>query len=216
MSRAVINPEGTAVDFLSVMPEATGIATRNAKLSPQQRYRQEGVDLGFQEGYQQGLSKGRQDGIRMALEETRRAEQAGLTQFLAALNAQAMRVSTAVDEFAQSTEEPLSHLAATIAARIIGREIKLDPDTIVQMTRQAISEAAFANNARVKVNPFDEPALRAQVDLIMTIAPTLKSVDIIADDRILAGCLIETDLGVVDATVTGMLTNALQALREAE
>ncbi len=215
MSRSVVNPEGTVVNFLNLMPEATGVSIRNSRLSPQERYRQEGVDLGYQQGYADGLIKGRQDGVKMGLDEIRRSEQAGLNQFLSALNAQAMRASEAVDEFAQSMEGPLASLASVIAARIIGREIQLDAEIIVGMTRRAVSEAAFAKSARLKVNPFDEQALRDQSALIMAIAPTMKSVEIIADPAVLAGCLVDTDLGVVDATVDTMLHNALQAIREA-
>ncbi|MEQ1934689.1 MAG: FliH/SctL family protein [Fimbriimonadaceae bacterium] len=215
MSRAVVNPGGNVVDFASLIPRATGVSTRDSKLTPQQRYRQEGVALGYDQGYNDGVSKGRQDGMRMGLEEVQRSEQAALNHFLATLNGQAMRASAAVDEFAYSLEGPLASLAVVIAARIIGREIQLDPDVIVEMTRKAIAEAAFAKNARLKINPFDEEALRKHEDVILTIAPTMKTVDIIADPNVLAGCVVETDLGVVDAKVETMLNNALAAIREA-
>jgi flagellar biosynthesis/type III secretory pathway protein FliH len=59
--------------------------------------------------------------------------------------------------------------------------------------------------ARIRVNPFDVESLNASKEDLMALSTSLRSLEIVDDSAILGGCIIETDGGVVDASVDAQL-----------
>ncbi|MCB8932711.1 MAG: hypothetical protein H6534_04640, partial [Chthonomonadaceae bacterium] len=66
----------------------------------------------------------------------------------------------------------------------------------------------------IRANVLDAPALSRHREELAALAPSLRQVDIVEDPTIRAGCVIETDGGVVEATVEQKLQRALQELRK--
>lgn len=119
-----------------------------------------------------------------------------------------------VSEWQAGLESPLASLAVVIATQILGRELTLDPDAVIGIARQAVGEVTHASTARIRVNPFQAPVVRARQSDILAASVSLRSVEKVVDDpTITSGCVIESDGGTVDAQIDGMIATALHTLR---
>jgi type III secretion protein L len=68
----------------------------------------------------------------------------------------------------------------------------------------------------LRVNPAQADALRADLDSLLTTFPTIECVDVAADGRIaLDACLIESEIGVVEASLPAQLAALESALKGA-
>lgn len=220
MSNAVINPVGEIQSFASLLRPLTLHTTRAAnapKLGKTaqalEHVKEDARHEGLQQGYQEGFKAGKADGIRVAYEEAAAATQAEVARFTSELDGTGHLISEAMQRWYADSEEKLAELAVVIAARIVGKELATEPDTILAMTRQAIAEVTHASAARIRINPFDAPAIAEHQDAIMAVAPSLRNVEIVKDARIQGGCVIDTEGGIVDASVDSMLAEALAAIR---
>ncbi|MCO5295940.1 MAG: FliH/SctL family protein [Fimbriimonadaceae bacterium] len=190
---------------LKVPTPKTGLAGR-----AHQQARQAGHEAGFAEGLQEGIAQG----IAQSLEEARVLRAAELAAFAADLNALREDAADAIERWYREAEHTLAQLATVIAAKVIANELATDPELVLAITREAIQEVTHASSARIRANVLDAPALSRHREELAALAPSLRQVDIVEDPTIRAGCVIETDGGVVEATVEQKLQRALQELRK--
>jgi flagellar biosynthesis/type III secretory pathway protein FliH len=109
----------------------------------------------------------------------------------------------------------LGALAVVIAARILGRELSTSKDAVTELARDAIREVSAVDKVRIRVNPLDHNLLMDSRDLILAANPTVRGVEIVDDPTIEAGVKIESDAGLIDATIRTQLELALNALTRA-
>lgn len=151
------------------------------------------------------------------------------------LRAEAYRegTETAIAEFEQNlfevreirervwreTEKDLLRLAVRLAERIIGREIKRDGKAVVDIVSAALQNARQQEKLTVRVNPSDLPTVEAELEKFSA-ATRVRFLDFIADPRVSAGgCLIESEVGTIDArleTQLRVLERALVSQSEGE
>ena len=139
-----------------------------------------------------------------------------IASFAIALEESASRVDAAIDCWRADAEARLASLGASIAARILGDELRSSPERIAQIAKDAMREVASAESVRIRLNPLDSPAVRERIADVQAAAASVRSVEIVDDPAIGGGCLIESDSGVIDATIRAQIENALEALRGAE
>jgi flagellar assembly protein FliH len=170
--------------------------------------------------YAEGLARGREEGVRQGIAEGRELAYAELqghvAEFGAALDAASRRVDAAVEDWAQRAEDALAGLAVAIAARIIGKEVSVDPSITLRWAQEAIKEVTHADRIRIRLNPFDAPIIRENASMLQALAPSVLKVEICEDDGIEGGCRIESDGGVIDATIRSQLNLALESMRGEE
>ena len=166
----------------------------------------EAREAGYREGLQLGTAEGAREGERRAYEDAWQARQTALAGISESVDA-------AMDLWFIESERLLAQLATAIAARILHKEIAADPEAVLVIAREAIAEVTHASSARIRVNPMDAPLLKENLDAIVARAPSLKHVVVVDDAAIAGGCVIETDGGVVEGTIEGMIHQALEALR---
>lgn len=207
-----VNPGGTVGSFTAMLPtmSALNALTQQGRgSSVTEQIREHARQSGYDEGYADGLALGRQEGLG-AIEAEYRQE---VQRFVAELDQSAAAMKNTVLQWQAGLESPLASLAVVIATQILGRELTLDPDAVIGIARQAVGEVTHASTARIRVNPFQAPVVRARQSDILAASVSLRSVEVVDDPTITSGCVIESDGGTVDAQIDGMIATALHTLR---
>ena len=148
------------------------------------------LDQARREAYAEGLAAGRQQ----AEQQFRPAVQ-GLAETLTSL-------ARLRENIREETIQDLVHLATSIAARVIHREVAVDPDALAGLIQAAFSKLQSREINRVRMHPTLEPMVRklleqggAPKNLVLTPDPNLKPAEV----------FFETAQGVLDASVETQL-----------
>ena len=145
-----------------------------------------------------------------ATTEGRERGMAAVTELLVAARAVATRARL-------DNESDLRCLAVRIAEKLLGRELSLRPDAIVDVVRQAIHHAGNPERVVVRVASEDLAALERGRPLVLEKCRTADAVVFRADDAVArGGCVVETELGVVDAQLSTQLEAIERALKGAQ
>ncbi len=98
----------------------------------------------------------------------------------------------------ETFEDQVIDIVMKAINRILG-EME-DKDKITRVVKQSLALVRNQKRVALKVNPSDARILEAEVDEVLKSFPGIGYIDIIADGRIPTGsCMLETDIGVVDA-----------------
>jgi flagellar assembly protein FliH len=160
--------------------------SKQACQAAEQNARQEGLEAGRKEGYQAGLAELTQimetarDTLRQAVEMRNRLE--------------------------KSAEQDLALLAIKIAERIIGTEVTLNPNVILNMVRANLERVKERQHVTIRVHQEDLETVRTNKEALVKFAPEIQSMEIQVDPRVeRGGCIVETNLGTVDARISTQL-----------
>ncbi|HEY9279635.1 MAG TPA: flagellar assembly protein FliH [Eoetvoesiella sp.] len=147
----------------------------------------EGFLAGKKEGYDTGFSSGHNEGQAKAAQETRQLE------IIAAACADA------IASIESQTGQALISLAISIAQQVIRTTLEVDPGKILDIVRDIVHVDGNSDGIlRLRVNPADLALIRAQ----MGDDPEMKNWRLLSDDSIeRGGCIAETSLGDIDATL---------------
>ncbi|WP_164748396.1 MULTISPECIES: FliH/SctL family protein [unclassified Mesorhizobium] len=141
-----------------------------------------------------------------------RAEEAGLAAAQAEIEARLTAIATDSVRIMAQTEEQIVDLALQIARRIIDT---IEPaEATVQIALRGLKFAGHNSLVRVRVAPSLLEAVRNRLDEILPTATSRTVVEVIADARVNdAGCILETDAGLVEATIESQLAAIESCLR---
>ncbi len=94
-------------------------------------------------------------------------------------------------------------LAVEIAEKIIGRALEADPQMVASVLERAKREVAEAKQVRIWLNPADHKVLAETCpELIKIGSETGRTIEVVtSDDVSRGGCHLETEMGLVDATL---------------
>ncbi|NMB16869.1 MAG: hypothetical protein GX980_07125, partial [Firmicutes bacterium] len=145
-------------------------------------------ETAFRQGYQRGLAEGKKQFL---------AQIEGQLEKLEMILQEAVSVRQAAMELA---EEDLIKLSLLIAEKIVRKEIQLDSEVAKRVLTEAISYLGGATKIFVRVNRRDLPTLEEGEDEIRRLFLEAKAITFVEDESIQpGGCIIETDLGRIDA-----------------
>lgn len=162
---------------------------------------QEGEDRGQREGYAHGFEQGRREALA---EETART-QLETDAFLCALEAKAIALNVAIDQWFADSEQAMTDLAMNVVKRLLSAELAISRESALAIAKEALSEVTHSKHARIRINPFDVPQFETHRAQLLAASCSLQDVDLVEDPEILGGCFIETEGGVVDATLARRL-----------
>ena len=118
----------------------------------------------------------------------------------------------------REAEKDLLRLAVRLAEKIVGREIEKDDQTIIEIVSTALQNARQQEKLTVRVNPKDLPTIEKKAENFAS--GRIRFIDFVADPRIeSSGCLIESEVGTIDArleTQLRVLERALLSQSEGE
>lgn len=157
--------------------------------------------------YQEGYSAGYEWGFREGLQNSKKEQEERLLNFALELRALIGRIESAMELWYQKAEYGLAACSYDIARKVIDQELQARPSCIIPIVREAIGRVTNSTQAHIKVNPFDVPILEEHKQDILAISGLIRGVEIVGDERLERGSvIIESDNGVIDATVETKLT----------
>jgi flagellar assembly protein FliH len=200
-------------DLLQPVAEARALLATSGRLRGLELVREEAKQRGFTEGYEEGFALGREQGRTRAYEEASEATAEEICRIAGELDQLGQDMHAALNEWYRQSEESLARLSVEIARRLVAKELETSEEAILSITREALEEVTHAATARIKVNPAHSAILENYIDQFQSLAPSLKSIEIVDDPSVGSGCVIETDGGVVDASIESKLRNIVEAAR---
>ena len=159
-----------------------------------------------EEGYQTGLSQGREEGLSQGAEE---GKAQGLAQAREAVVRAQEVLSAALgyeDELQRQLELELAKLALAIARKVVGQLAEEKAELVCIVAKRALERVRGASQVTIRVNWQDLELLQSQRASLLAAADGIRAVKIAEDPRVKrGGCLIETNLGTIDARIETQL-----------
>ena len=129
-----------------------------------------------------------------------------MATLLPALEDLMKQINDAKTELQCHWERSALQVATAIAARIIRRELKTDPQISLDSIAEALRLAAGSADITLRISPTDYENLGSQIERLAATLCQLSPSQIVADEAISAGgCRIETRFGEVDQQIESQL-----------
>jgi type III secretion protein L len=141
---------------------------------------------------------------RDAIREQARQEgiEQGLTEWNRILN-QARQRS---EELVKGWEDTMLRLSIRVAEKIVGEQLRLHPDTIVEIVREVLKNIRPGKHLSIQVNQAEAPQVRARIDRLKEALGSSSEIEIVASASVPpGGCVIESELGIIDARLETQL-----------
>lgn len=204
---------------LAVSKEGRGGRTANQLEQLREQIKNEAYDEGYARGLEVGFSDGHTQAYAEAYAkadaEATLKNEAYLAEFKNDLDLTVASVLEALESWTRSAERKLTDIVVDISREVIQAEMQISRDTVLGIVKQAIAEATHSEHARIRINPFDAKTLETNKANIVAAAKTIRNIEFVEDEAIIGGCIIETDGGIIDATVDGKLNQLQDELDEA-
>ncbi|MGE0489008.1 MAG: FliH/SctL family protein [Vulcanimicrobiota bacterium] len=172
-----------------------------------QQAAQQAEEQARERGYQEGLQAGHQQGYNASVGEFVERIAQAKDMYVQAVRARRAIVAT--------VEPELARLAVKIAERVLGEAIKVDPEVILAIVRQALGAIKDREEVSIRVNPQDVQIVRDHRASFERMVEGLKSFEVVADPTIdPGGCTIETNLGNIDARLHTQLDAIRHGMEE--
>lgn len=163
----------------------------------------EGQAAGWSEGLIAGRDAGRREALLQAAEDAARRE-AELAEELAQVHA---RIEAGWAEFIVEAEAQMTARVMDAVRAVVAAELEISRSGAHAIVARCLEEVTHAKSVRVRVDARDLPGLG---ELLAGSHPEL-AVELVADEAIGAGCVVESASGRVDgrvATTLRLLENA--------
>lgn len=113
----------------------------------------------------------------------------------------------------QNSSQDMLRLVLSIARQVIHGEVSLNRELILTTIDKALRAAVRSDHYHIKVHPDDLALVTEHKPLFITSINGLESITLEGDPKIAqGGCLVESDLGAVDATIDGQLEEIRRTL----
>jgi flagellar assembly protein FliH len=153
--------------------------------------------------FQQGFSEGEKAGFEAG---TKRVD-----PLINSFNQGLEQLKNIRREIHQKIEKEVAQLALSIAKKIVCHEVKTTEETVVCVAREALSRVENPGKIKVKLNPADLQFIQDTKSQFSHFLDDVENIRFEAEDSIQSGgCLIETDMGDIDARIE----KQLQAIEE--
>ena len=153
---------------------------------------------GYQDGYRDGLA---------ALEQFKQTFAAQLTAQLGALT---QSYGHELDALQQDMARALAVSATHLARQIVRSDVAARPELVATVAREALDTLLMsARQVTVRVHPDDQPLVAQGAAEVLA----ARGARLLADASIArGGCLVESDIGVIDASIAARWKRAVASL----
>jgi flagellar assembly protein FliH len=173
--------------------------------------------LGFEEGQRDGLRNADESIQQRARQIAEKTAADGLATALPALKSVADSLAVERDGWIADWESTAVRLAAAIAERLLGCQLRLKPELAREMIREALQLAIGAPRIRVHLHTDDAALLGRQATEVIRTLAACGEAEIVADNSLTrGGCLIETQHGQIDARIETVLDRLVAELLESQ
>ncbi len=158
------------------------------------------------EAYKKGYDAGREEGYKE-----------GQAEVMRLIDRLGTVVSTAVDirdDLIRSSEKMMTEMILMIARKVIKDEIVERREIVINNIKEAIKRVKDRDRIDIRVNFADLDMTTAHKDELIKMMESLRKVNIYEDSRVeRGGCIIETDVGAIDARISTQLDSIEEAIR---
>jgi flagellar biosynthesis/type III secretory pathway protein FliH len=166
----------------------------------------------YQKGFSDGLEKGTQEGETAGFEQASKK----LEPLLEGLQQALMQLGNLRQNTYRIIEQEVVELALAIARKIICREIEVDKEVVVCVAREALSQVEDPGYVKIKMNPTDFQFMNDTKYQLSELIGNIDNVTIEPGKNIRSGgCVIETNLGEIDARIEQQLQAVEESFRTA-
>jgi len=149
----------------------------------------------FVKGEKIGREEGKKEGIKQGYEESKHLVEAQVEKFIGLLKS----LSEPFNQMDEEVESSIVHLSLLIAKQVIKRELKLNPEHIINVVKGGLKVLPVANKkVSITLHPDDAAILKESF-------PKDEKIDdwhFIEDSSITpGGCLLSTNVSQIDQTV---------------
>jgi flagellar assembly protein FliH len=114
----------------------------------------------------------------------------------------------------QEIEKEVVELALTIARQVICQEITIDKEIVVCVAREALAKVEDPGKIKIKMSPSDLQFIKETRAQLSNMIENIDHVTLEAAENIQSGgCIIETDLGEIDARIEKQLQAVEESFR---
>jgi len=165
--------------------------------------------LNFQEETKKNLSL-------KNLAEKQKAEEKEIKRVIEMLKKAAKEIEIEKCRMIKEGEREILKMVMAIVRKVIKREIEVDPDIIVRVTRDALGQAADARRILIKVNPLDWKRLKEIEQEILPGENNGNHHIQIEEDKSIqrGGCIIKTEKETIDARIDQQIREIEKTLME--
>jgi len=172
----------------------------------------EAFEAGLEEGSAKGYEIGERETTQRLSEEIASRLKRELADRFRTVDALIGEIKSAREGVIRSAEREVAALALTIASRVLCREVEgssVAPEFIEEAMRQAMGR----KHVIVRLNPADREAMTRDGAPIEALFPNAGSVQFLDDKTVSrCGCVVETNMGIVDAQLDKQIEQLRQAL----
>lgn len=130
------------------------------------------------------------------------AKQAGFDEGLAQFNEQLLLFERSLRELRLQLQKQVLPLALKAAKKIIGKELETHPEVIVDIVLQTLAPVTQNFKVTIFVNKVDKEILETNKPKLKSILEQVRTLIIQdRDDISPGGCVIETETGIINATI---------------
>lgn len=120
-------------------------------------------------------------------------------------------VSRTVEYFARIENEMVELVMAAVRKVVDGFN---DRDKVMVVVGNALAVVRNQKHMTLRLNPAEVDIVRAQINNLLAAYPGVGYLDIVADGRLApAACILESDIGMVEASLEGQLAALRQAFQ---
>ena len=161
------------------------------------RERAQAIEQGAHDVYEQQKALGWQAGVEEA-----RIQQATLIQ----------ETLVQCNQYYRQVEQQMSEVVLQAVRKILKQYD--NTELALSVTREALSLVSNQKHVILHVQPEQVVAMREQVSQVLKDFPEVGYVEVVADARLdQGGCILETEIGIIDASVDGQLAALGLALK---
>jgi flagellar biosynthesis/type III secretory pathway protein FliH len=209
-------PQEPAVDVEAVRAEAAALldnASRDAEaLIRDAQERAASLIADAQTRVVQIEKDAHDTGMEQGLSDGRASAQAEMEEMLETMRGLIEMARIERHKIIEQAEPEIVRLSTAIAERILHKHVSVDPATVLDMTRNAITRIVNRENVTVRVNPADIETMRENRDRLM-LFNDIEHMRVIEDQRVdRGGVVIETEAGTIDAKVSTQLREVRRLL----
>jgi flagellar biosynthesis/type III secretory pathway protein FliH len=145
-------------------------------------------------------------GCKAAMQEFEKMVAAQVAPAIEALGQTVAELQREKQAWISHWESGAVHLAAAIAAKIIRRELRQQPEITLALVREALDLAAGSPNVRLHLNPEDYKSLGVEIRTLIDAMSALGDAEVTPDATVgQGGCRVETRFGTIDQQIETQL-----------
>jgi flagellar assembly protein FliH len=157
-------------------------------------------------------SDARAKGFEQGVTDGRIAAQAEMDEMLETMRGLVEMARVERHKIIETAEPEIVRLSVAIAERILNQHVALEPNSVLEMARSAITRLVNRETVTVRVNPADIETMRQHRDKLMEMND-IDNMRVIEDQRVdRGGVVIETDAGTIDAKISTQLREVRRLL----